>query len=712
LGIYGFDGVVTAVAVGLLGASAELAGGADGRAAGAGLAAGGCEGPTTTIGAMPSNVCFGLGAGAEAATAAGPLGTTGAVGALGCTAGSGTVWPKAAAAGFAKGAAGGTATGGGAGKRAGAGGAATGSGSSQEAVKRSESRSASASLSGALEGRSGSGIYALGLAVRLASALVARQRSQLKRFMLWAAAWGGVALGCAQGSSPAPPSPATSDSAAVSEALAARPLAMASAAALAVQASRAPGPEGNAALQQAASIRVRLFRREHHEADALEALDLWRQVERRGGALRCVAGLSRVLLEGELNVDPDATYRALYTMAHDASGDCRTRIDSALALLEAFRPSDSALAELDQQRAVPSASSAPPATSLQAPSGAAATATLTRIERYSAKDAARVVVFVSNPVRFEVGALEASSGNGPRLFVDLRGAHYAGKGTLAAEGLLERVRASEGTDGTRVVLDLSAAAEHRVFYVPEPFRLVIDVAKRDASLRATRDVRRVVLDPGHGGYDPGAIGPTGLREKDVALDIAHRAAPLVARELGISTLLTRDADVFVPLEERTARANAFGADLFISIHCNATERSGSSGVMTFVLDDSRDQLASRIAALENSASAEATSELARVMSRSGDRVSDARSYEFAGLLQRAAMASLSPSYPDVPDGGVKRAGFYVLAGARMPAVLFETSFISSARDETRFNTGDFRQKLADAIVNAIRAYKEGRGAPK
>ncbi len=132
--------------------------------------------------------------------------------------------------------------------------------------------------------------------------------------------------------------------------------------------------------------------------------------------------------------------------------------------------------------------------------------------------------------------------------------------------------------------------------------------------------------------------------------------------------------------------------------------------MTFVLDDSKDQLASRIAALENSASAEATSELARVMSRSQDRSNEARSNELASLLQRAAMATLAPSYPDVPDGGVKRAGFYVLAGARMPAVLFETSFISSARDETRFNTGDFRQKLADAIVNAIRAYKEGRAA--
>jgi N-acetylmuramoyl-L-alanine amidase len=297
------------------------------------------------------------------------------------------------------------------------------------------------------------------------------------------------------------------------------------------------------------------------------------------------------------------------------------------------------------------------------------------------------------------------------LFVDLRGASYAGKTSLSTEGLLERVRAAPGPDGTRVVLDLAEAAEHRVFYVPEPFRLIIDVAKPTSQKGASREVRRVVLDPGHGGHDPGAIGPSGLREKDVALDIAHRAAPLIARELGISTLLTRDADVYVPLEERTARANGFGADLFISIHCNATEHGASTGVMTFVLDDSKDQLASRIAALENAASAAATDELERTlsaMSRSGDRVSNARSSEFAGLLQRAAMASLAPSYPDVPDGGVKRAGFYVLAGARMPAVLFETSFISSVRDETRFNTGDFRQKLADAIVNAVRAYREGR----
>lgn len=491
--------------------------------------------------------------------------------------------------------------------------------------------------------------------------------------------------------------------------------AVAQADALAVEA-KVGGARGAEALENAAQIRRRLFRREHKQADALEAVELTRQWASAQPSARCRAELSRALLEGELTSDADATYRALYGLSRAADASCREPVTAALAMLEAFRSSPEVLAALAPSAAAnapaaasgSAAPSATPSASGLVPSGVVPSAKLLHVDRYSAKDAARVVVFVSDPVRFQVGTLEGDTGS--RLFVDLPGVHYSGVGQLGAEGLLSRVRLAENPQGTRVVLDLAGPVEHRVFYVPEPFRLVIDVAKPQSGA-ITRDVRRVVLDPGHGGHDPGAIGPTGLREKDVALDIAHRAAPLIARELGISTLLTRDTDVFVPLEERTARANGFGADLFVSIHCNATERSGGSGVMTFVLDDSKDQLATRIAAVENSGSAEGASELARAMSatrQSNDRVSDARSGEFAGLLQRAAMASLAPSYPDVPDGGVKRAGFYVLAGARMPAVLFETSFISSARDETRFNTGDFRQKLADAIVNAIRAYKEGR----
>ena len=194
---------------------------------------------------------------------------------------------------------------------------------------------------------------------------------------------------------------------------------------------------------------------------------------------------------------------------------------------------------------------------------------------------------------------------------------------------------------------------------------------------------------------------------DVTLDIAHRAAPLLARELAISTLLTRDTDDFVALPERTARANAFQADLFISIHCNASEHMESTGIMTFILDESKDALASQIAARENAASQAAAAELANVMSRVLGVGSVSESLRFAELLQRSTMASVRERYPEVRDQGVKRAGFYVLAGAQMPSVLYEASFISNPRAEVRLNTGDFRQKMADAIVNAVRAYREG-----
>ena len=191
------------------------------------------------------------------------------------------------------------------------------------------------------------------------------------------------------------------------------------------------------------------------------------------------------------------------------------------------------------------------------------------------------------------------------------------------------------------------------------------------------------------------------------LDIAHRAAPLLAREVGVDALLTRDMDVFVPLAERAARANAFHADLFVSVHVNSSESRSSKGVMTFVLDSSRDAAASKIAARENSSTEAAAAELANSLSRIESSERRAASETFAQLLQKAASASLRQKYSDVSDHGVKKAGFYVLAGAAMPAVLFEGSFISNPVEASRLNSEDYRQRLADSIVNAVRAYREG-----
>jgi len=489
--------------------------------------------------------------------------------------------------------------------------------------------------------------------------------------------------------------------------------------ALAVEGTRKAGPAGAELLSRAATLRERVFRREHRETDALEAVELLRQASQIAGPDGCRFSLRQALIEGELRSDPGLTFRSLYRLSRSTKDSaCRKDAENALVALEAFRPSNAELASLEpssdtKSRPAPSALAAPTLVVPKIANAPGEKPRVTSIERYGAKDAARVVVFVTQPTTFRAEEIPATAEAPTRLVVDLDRASYQGKRELGVGGLVERVRVGDQPHGTRVVLDLTAPAHRKVFYLPEPFRLVIDVSKDpplafQASAGGARSVRRVVLDPGHGGHDPGAVGPLGLREKDVALDLAHRAAPLIARELGIATLLTRDSDVFVPLDERTARANAFGADLMISIHCNASEGGEGAGVATFVLDDSRDALSLRIAARENAASQAATVEVANTLSQLIDRSALDRSLHFAELLQRAAVSSLAARYSDVPNLGVRRAGFYVLAGARMPSVLFEASFISNARGESRLNSADYRDKLADAIVNAVRAYREGR----
>lgn len=341
---------------------------------------------------------------------------------------------------------------------------------------------------------------------------------------------------------------------------------------------------------------------------------------------------------------------------------------------------------------------------------------ITRVEPYASRDAARVVLYASAPVSFERGGSEAAK----RLYVDLPNAAYSGALSFELKGLLRRVQVEPAQGKVRVLLELSEPGQQTVFFLPQPFRVVIDLARPAGALalRAVarpqkpaagpsgRVVRRIALDPGHGGVETGATGPRGIREKDIVLDIAHRAAPLLARELGVSTLLTRDTDDRVALEERVAKANAFGADLFLSIHCNADPSRTARGVISFVLDGSHDRHSVSLLEREN-AGPSTGAEFQRFLEQFDDRAAAAHSRTFARLLQRSALASLQPGYPDVIDGGVRGAGFYVLAGARMPAVLFETSFVSNEIEGTRLGTARYRQKLADAIVNAVRAYKAG-----
>jgi N-acetylmuramoyl-L-alanine amidase len=337
---------------------------------------------------------------------------------------------------------------------------------------------------------------------------------------------------------------------------------------------------------------------------------------------------------------------------------------------------------------------------------------ITRIEQWTGAEGSRVVVHLDRASRFRVGDMPSAGGKGARTYVDLDGVELGGAARETKPGgLVSRILSESTTTGSRVALDLVGPAYRRVFHLLEPFRVVIDIARQPPGSTPngkSRAVARIVLDPGHGGNDPGATGPTGLKEKDVTLAIAHRIAPVLAQQ-GVEVTLTRDDDRFVTLEERTARANAFGADLFVSIHCNAAaERPSRRGIETYVLDTSANEIAGKVAARENGASLAASNEVAQLLAsmRMADQAT--RSTRLAELMQRAGLASLTGQYDGVIDGGVHHAGFYVLVGARMPAVLFETSYISNAIEEQRLGSADYQQRLADGVANAIQAYREGR----
>jgi N-acetylmuramoyl-L-alanine amidase len=495
---------------------------------------------------------------------------------------------------------------------------------------------------------------------------------------------------------------------------------------LAVAAVRGAKSAGVDLTELAAGLRERLFRTTHAESDGREAvLLLERTMDAAEPARACSAAIRRAVLLGELARDPVVTLReAAAAAARFPDPACQATVDELGATLAPFR------ARAGMGARVVSASVAPGATSASAgadgpsddalaspepPPPSSEPVKVTSLQPYGDVESARVVVSLSGPTSFKMGvAPPREKGAGPRVYVDIAHA-VLGKTRrdVKVGGLVERVRVGPHEGGARIVLDLSRVAVRRVFYLPEPFRVVIDVSARargdsPAAAGGKRSVSRVVLDPGHGGNDPGATGAGGLREKDVTLDIAHRAAPVLARELGISTLLTRDKDDYVSLEERTARANAFGAELFVSIHCNASESSAAHGVQTFVLDTTSDDIAGRVAARENASSAQAGTEVSKLLAQLKLAELGTRSTHLAELLQRTAVASLSDKFPGVSDQGVKTAGFYVLVGAQMPAVLFETSFISNASEEARLGSGEYRQRLADAIVNAIKAYREGR----
>jgi N-acetylmuramoyl-L-alanine amidase len=218
-------------------------------------------------------------------------------------------------------------------------------------------------------------------------------------------------------------------------------------------------------------------------------------------------------------------------------------------------------------------------------------------------------------------------------------------------------------------------------------------------------VSRIVIDAGHGGHDPGAQSK-GLTEAELVLDVALRLGRLLQKQPGIEVVMTRATDDFVPLEERTAIANREGADLFLSIHANASRNPTARGVETYFLDFASNPDAAAVAARENSASGRAMHSLPDIVRAIAFNNKLDESRDFAEMVQRSMVRRLSSRNRQLKDLGVKRAPFVVLIGAAMPSVLAEISFVTHKQEGQLLKTGAYRQQIAEALFDAVLRYQQ------
>ncbi|MBV9074481.1 MAG: N-acetylmuramoyl-L-alanine amidase, partial [Acidobacteria bacterium] len=225
-------------------------------------------------------------------------------------------------------------------------------------------------------------------------------------------------------------------------------------------------------------------------------------------------------------------------------------------------------------------------------------------------------------------------------------------------------------------------------------------------------VGRIVVDAGHGGHDTGTIGPNGLLEKDLVLDVALRLGKLLEQKLGAEVVYTRHDDTFIPLETRTAIANQNQADLFISIHANSSHDPSARGVETYYLNFTRSADALEVAARENAVSDTSVHELQDLVKKIALKEKIEESREFAATVQKALYTGESSKNPGVKDRGVKKAPFIVLIGANMPSILAEVSFVSNPTDERKLRTPEYRQRVAESLYRGVSRYAQGLSGVK
>ncbi|MCA1905150.1 MAG: N-acetylmuramoyl-L-alanine amidase [Desulfarculus sp.] len=379
-------------------------------------------------------------------------------------------------------------------------------------------------------------------------------------------------------------------------------------------------------------------------------------------------------------------------------------------------------------------------------------ASLGEVRHWSTPSYTRVVLSLDRPVPYSTNLLPADKDaeKPRRLYVDLRGTRLKGqvKETLPIDdGLLSAARAGQFSgDTVRVVLDMKNLISYKIFTLDNPFRVVVDCFGKDQPVKvktAQRDkaepktpatrytsrahkvprgraeaepqglglaaqlglgVRRVVIDPGHGGKDPGTVW-RGIKEKDLTLDVAKRVAEKLRRQGGLEVLLTRSQDVTLPLEDRTAFANTKEADLFISIHVNAAPSTKLNGLETYFLNLAADEESMRVAARENATSQRSISDLQVILKDLMLSSKINESNRLAHVLHRELLSGVRRHH-EVDDLKVKQAPFYVLIGARMPAVLTEIGFLTNPHEHQRLINPAYRELLADGIARGVNAYAQ------
>ena len=380
-------------------------------------------------------------------------------------------------------------------------------------------------------------------------------------------------------------------------------------------------------------------------------------------------------------------------------------------------------------------------------------ATLSEVRFWSNEDYTRVVFQLDHEVTFTKEVLH----NPDRIYFDLASTKLerSMEQEYEVDGLfIKQVRVAQNkADRVRIVLDFDQINQHTVFALYDPFRIVIDTRgqsrpssadesdtmktaeavisfdeeasetrapssipspTRGGDLTMTRvlglKVGRVVIDPGHGGYDTGTVGPNGLKEKDLVLDVSLRLQELLSSKLGTEVVLTRRTDQFIPLEERTAIANKNGADLFISIHANASRNRKVSGIETYVLSFATSQAEREVALRENVGGRRTIGELEDLIRKIAQDDYNQESIDLATIVQEQLHAALKAQQPGNRNRGVKRAPFVVLLGSNMPSILSEIGFISNPSDAGYLMRDRARERVAEALFQGIADYLRSLGS--